>query len=114
MDVNLSTSRIAAAQAPPVLPARPSRPEPRAEKTAEPPAEPPAEHTRPAGAADLKFTLRSADAEAKFAVHEATNTVMVTIVDRKTGEVIREIPSRERLDLIAALQGKGNLLDTAQ
>jgi flagellar protein FlaG len=110
MDVNLITSRIAAAQAPPVASARPSRPAAQAEKTPEPPSE----HTPPGGGADLKFTLRSADAVAKFAVHEATNTVMVTIVDRTTGEVIREIPSRERLDLIAALQGKGNLLDTAQ
>lgn len=106
MDVNLITSRIAAAQAFPVPPARPSRPEPWAERAPE--------QTPPGGGADLKFTLRSADAVAKFSVHEATNTVMVTIVDRKTGEVIREIPSRERLDLIAALQGKGNLLDTAQ
>jgi FlaG protein len=111
MDVNLITSRIAAAHATlGAPPARPSRPEPRAEQ----PPPPPPEHTPPGGGADLKFTLRSADAEAMFAVHEATNTVMVTIVDRVTGEVIREIPSRERLDLIAALQGKGNLLDTAQ
>lgn len=110
MDVNLIASRIAAAHttlAPAEKSRRPAEP---VERTAEPPPERPA----PAGGADLKFTLRSADTEAKFSIHEATNTVMVTIVDRRTGEVIREIPTRERLDLIAALQGKGNLLDTAQ
>jgi flagellar protein FlaG len=111
MDVNLITSRIAVAQATPAQPVRPtSRPAPQAEQKPETPPE----RTAPAEGPDLKFTLRSADAEAKFAVHEATNSVMVTIVDRTTGEVIREIPSRERLDLIAALQGKGNLLDTSQ
>lgn len=114
MDVNLITSRTAAVQASPLPPARHSRPAPQAERAPEPPPEPPAEQAPPGSGADLKFTLRSADAVAKFSVHEATNSVMVTIVDRTTGEVIREIPSRERLDLIAALQGKGNLLDTAQ
>jgi uncharacterized FlaG/YvyC family protein len=39
---------------------------------------------------------------------------MVTIFDRKTGEVIREIPSHRYLDLVAALQGKGTLLDTSR
>lgn len=112
MDVNLITSHIAGTHpthpAPKETPARP--------KTAveRPDPEPPPERHTPGVGVDLKFTLRSADAEARFDYHEATNQVMVTITDRVTGEVIREIPSRERLDLIAALQGKGNILDTAQ
>ena len=60
---------------------------------------------------DLKFTLRTVDADARFSIHEATRSVIVTIVDRRTGEVIREIPSRRYLDLVAAISGKGTILD---
>lgn len=106
MDVNTIASRGGAAvHASSAPPARPT------DRRADSPGERPGAG---AAAADLKFTLRSADAEAKYAIHEATNTVMVTIIDRRTGEVIREIPSRPHLDLVAALQGKGNLIDTAQ
>ncbi|MBA4323357.1 MAG: hypothetical protein C0408_11125, partial [Odoribacter sp.] len=34
-----------------------------------------------------------------FSVHEASGKIMVTVVDENTGKVIREIPSRELLDL---------------
>ena len=123
MDVNTITTRVdAAVHAPPPRRAWAPRPEVAAERPAgtpperpiERPADTPAERPASGRGADLKFTLRSADTEAKFAIHEATNTVMVTITDRKTGEVIREIPSRAHLDLVAALEGKGNLIDTAQ
>jgi hypothetical protein len=108
MDVNATTSRID----PPVVttPAPPAR-APRPEIPAEGPAPPAGD---PAPGTDLKFTLRSADVVAKFSIHEATRSVMVTIFDRKTGEVIREIPSHRYLDLVAALQGKGTLLDTSR
>ena len=39
-----------------------------------------------------------------FSVHEASGTIMVTVVNEDTGEVIREIPSRELLDLAAKLE----------
>jgi len=110
MDVNATTSRIGA-PIPPVVapPARPSRPRGAAEGAAPAPPD-----GVPGDAADLKFTLRSADSVAKFAIHEATRSVIVTIFDRTTGEVIREIPSHRYLDLVAALQGKGTLLDTSR
>jgi len=39
-----------------------------------------------------------------FSVHSASGKVMVTVVDEDMGEVIREIPSRELLDLAAKLE----------
>ncbi len=39
-----------------------------------------------------------------FSVHEASGKILVTVVDEDTGEVIREIPSRELLDLAAKLE----------
>jgi flagellar protein FlaG len=39
-----------------------------------------------------------------FSVHEASGKIMVTVVDEDTGKVIREIPSRELLDLAAKLE----------
>jgi len=133
MDVNATTSRIDAPPAATPRTADRPHPEPKVEQhaRARAHAEDAEAHKARAHAedaegrkaraeaatrsdADLKFTLRSADVEAKFTLHEATNQVTVTIRDRKTGEVIREIPSKERLDLVAALAGKGNLLDESR
>ncbi len=40
-----------------------------------------------------------------FSVHEASGEVIVTVVDEDVGEVIREIPPAEVLDLAAKLEG---------
>jgi len=45
-----------------------------------------------------------------FSVHEASGQVMVTISDEKTGEVVREIPSSEILNLAAKLNEMIGLL----
>ena len=45
-----------------------------------------------------------------FSVHEASDRLMVTISDEKTGEVIREIPSSEILNLAARLDEMVGLL----
>lgn len=39
-----------------------------------------------------------------FSVHEASGNIMVTVVNEDTGKVIREIPSRELLDLATKLE----------
>jgi len=39
-----------------------------------------------------------------FSVHTASGKIMVTVVNEDTGKVIREIPSRELLDLAAKLE----------
>ena len=60
----------------------------------------------------LKFGLVVADVDAKFEIHEATDRVIVTMYDRETGEVLRELPSRHVLDQIAAVTSRGIRVDT--
>jgi len=43
-------------------------------------------------------------------VHQASGVVMVTVTDESTGEVIREIPPSEVLDLAARLEEMVGLL----
>lgn len=71
---------------------------------------------RPAAAdrPDLKFTLETADIQARFRVHEATNRVMITMYHRQTGEVVREIPPKKILDMLASLGRSGILVDQAR
>jgi hypothetical protein len=59
----------------------------------------------------LKFDVAAADVLARFAIHEETNRVVVTMFQRDTGEVIREIPPREVLDVMVALSGRGLMVD---
>lgn len=42
--------------------------------------------------------------EFSYRVHEATNRVIVDVKNSETGEVIREIPSEEELDMIAKIR----------
>lgn len=60
----------------------------------------------------LKFSVRAADVDAKFEIHEATKKITVTMYDRETGEVLREFPSRHVLDAIASLTDSGLHVDT--
>ena len=43
------------------------------------------------------------DKNLNFSVHQASGEIMVTVTDDTTGEVIREIPSSELLNLAARL-----------
>jgi flagellar protein FlaG len=49
--------------------------------------------------------------DARFEIHEGTSRVTVTMYDRETGEVLREIPPRRVLDVLAALSGRGLTVD---
>ena len=50
--------------------------------------------------------------EAKFGIHEATNRVMIKLVDKDTQEVIKEIPPEKTLDMLAkSMEIAGVLLD---
>jgi flagellar protein FlaG len=60
---------------------------------------------------DLKFMLETADIQARFAIHEATNRVMITMYHRQTGEIVREIPPKRILDLLASLGQSGLIVD---
>ncbi len=39
----------------------------------------------------------------EFNIHEATNKVMVKVVDKETDEIIREIPPEKILDMVAKM-----------
>ena len=46
----------------------------------------------------------------RFSVHEASGRIMVTVIDESTGEVIREIPPSEVLNLAAKLDAMVGLI----
>jgi flagellar protein FlaG len=48
--------------------------------------------------------LRAANNNLQFQVDEATKQVVIKIVDSKTGDVIRQIPTVEMLDFIRAMK----------
>ena len=48
-----------------------------------------------------KINATSANCEAVFGIHEATNRVTIKMVDKETHETVKEFPAEETLDLIA-------------
>lgn len=48
-----------------------------------------------------ELNKKSANFESEFGIHEKTNRITVKIVDKKTKEVIRELPPEKMLDMIA-------------
>lgn len=61
----------------------------------------------------LKMGLSAADVDVKFEIGEGSR-VTVTMLDRVTGEVLRQIPPRELQDIIDTLQGRGLVVDVAR
>ena len=56
--------------------------------------------------------LKSSGSHIQFAVHDATQKMMVQVIDDVTQEVVRTIPSKELLDLAAKIgEMVGVLLD---
>lgn len=45
-----------------------------------------------------------------FSVHQTTKQIMVKVLDKETGEVIREIPPEKNLDLLAKLWEMAGIL----
>jgi flagellar protein FlaG len=58
--------------------------------------------------------LQQKNTQLNFSVHEKTDRVMVQITDQSTGDVIREIPSEEFLDMAAKLQEMVGLMFDAK
>jgi flagellar protein FlaG len=55
--------------------------------------------------ADVQKTVNMVHGvDLEFSVHEASGEIMVTVMDGYTGEVIREVPPSEILDLAAKLE----------
>ena len=47
--------------------------------------------------------VRSMDVKLNFQIHEGTGNIMVRVINEETGEVIREIPPSQVLDLAARI-----------
>jgi flagellar protein FlaG len=45
-----------------------------------------------------------------FSIHDKTNDVIIRVVDKETGEVIREIPPEKTLDILSKLMEIAGLL----
>ena len=59
-----------------------------------------------------EINRKAKDSEAVFGIHEKTNRVTIKIVDKKTKDVIKEVPAEKTLDLIAkAWEMVGLLVD---
>lgn len=59
-----------------------------------------------------KMNEQLPNSEAKYGIHEATNRVMIKLVDKDTQEVIKEIPPEKTLDMIAkCMEMAGVLVD---
>lgn len=52
----------------------------------------------------LKSLFEVFNLELRFKIHEPTKEIIARIVNRETGEVIREIPPEKFLDMVAKLQ----------
>jgi len=62
-------------------------------------------------AAELKQNLKSLhNVDLHFSVHSDSGKTMVTVTDEDTGEVVREIPSKELLNISAKLEEMMGLL----
>ena len=61
----------------------------------------------------VKVTNKPSGAEVIFALDKRSEELYIQVVDRETGEVLREIPSVEMRRLVAALEKTfGHLLDS--
>ncbi len=47
--------------------------------------------------------LKGMDKRFEFSIHEATNEIMVKVIDDATDEIIREIPPEKILDMVAKM-----------
>ena len=56
------------------------------------------------------FNKKVGNSEAIFGIHEATNRVMIKIVDKDTKEVIKELPPEKTLDMIAKVWEMAGIL----
>lgn len=72
---------------------------------------------KPVSTAELQKTVDRLNVEmnkteCRYSLHEATNRVMISIVDKDTKEVIKEFPVEEALDRISkALELAGLIVD---
>ncbi|WP_165847646.1 flagellar protein FlaG [Ammonifex thiophilus] len=51
----------------------------------------------------LNLLLEVTYYDLRFRIHEATHDIIVQVVNRETGEVVREIPPKRILDMVAEM-----------
>jgi len=54
--------------------------------------------------------LEASNFRLNYRVHDATNMVMVKVIDTQTDEVLREIPPESKLDIVAKIMESAGLL----
>ncbi|SDW83757.1 flagellar protein FlaG [Paenibacillus sp. PDC88] len=62
---------------------------------------------------ELEKSIRAIQGTEKtiqFSIHEQTNAIMIKVVDKTTGEVIREIPREKLLDVTARMMEINGLI----
>ncbi len=102
-DVDLGIPRPAEAPANPM--------EQQAAKAEAEQSDPEAQHEKLAEAVDkLNKTALVFDRSIRFQIHDKTKEFMVAVVDQNTSRVIREIPSKDVLDLVAKMRDYIGLL----
>lgn len=57
-----------------------------------------------------EINKKAHNSEAVFGIHDATNRVMIKIVDKDTKEVLKEYPPEKTLDMIAKVWEVAGLL----
>lgn len=60
--------------------------------------------------ANEKLKTANSMKQFSYSIHEATKQVIITIKDSVSGEVIKEVPSKESLDFFAKLQELSGIL----
>lgn len=50
-----------------------------------------------------ELSKKATNVEAEFGIHEKTNRITIKMVDKKTKEVIKELPPEKMLDMIARM-----------
>lgn len=62
---------------------------------------------------EVNTALLGKDVQVEYKIHEENQLIMVQLVDKKTGKVIREIPSEKMLDYLDHLieQAKGTMVN---
>lgn len=58
----------------------------------------------------MNKALEGSDRRFEYSVHEKTNEIMIKVIDETTGKVIREIPPKKILDMVANMMEMAGLL----
>jgi flagellar protein FlaG len=58
----------------------------------------------------INKALEGTNRRFEYSVHEGTNDIMIKVIDESTKEVVREIPPKKILDMVASMMEMAGLL----